>query len=99
MNRPEIGDIVRYLPPRSDYNGTGYNGCSADGTWLPAVVTRVWGLPEDESPLVNLRVIRDGTPDDCEWVTSVPHWHSEKPDQKTDQTTGRAWLRRCEKLD
>ena len=92
MDTPRIGDIVRYLPRRDEGTGLGWNGVSGDGTWLPAIVTRVWG---EGNCLVNLRAIADGPPEKDAWLTSVPHWY----ETKGQQSEGFAWMRASEKLD
>ena len=86
---PRIGETVRYKPRSDEHEGLGWNGVSRDGTWLPAIVTRVWG---EGNCCINLRVIADGPPEKDGWRTSVPHWY----ETAGDQAKGFAWLRQGE---
>lgn len=54
----KLGDTVIYrCPPHEKSNGAEF---------IPAIVVRVWS-----DTCVNLRLIRDGRPEDQEWKTSV----------------------------
>lgn len=55
-----LGEIVIYTAREGEV----FNGA----TECPAVVVRVWG---SDGRCVNLRLLRDGRPDDNEWRTSV----------------------------
>lgn len=76
MMKPRLGAIVLYCAPEymipllreSSSNPV------AKGDLLAAVIVKVWN---DEPGCCNLRLLRDGVPAACEWVTSSVHGFEE----------------------